>query len=103
MPILEIKILPLGTRKTSVSPHIARAVAALSKEKGVKYQLTPMGTILEAASVAKLFKCAHKMHAAAFAPGVKRVVTFLELDDRRDKQLTMAGKISSLKKRLRCT
>ena len=100
MPVLEIKILPLGTKTASVSASIARAVAVLRQMKGIKYQVTPMGTIIEAESVAKLFQVAQKMHKAALTGRVQRVVTFLELDDRRDKKVTAAGKMKSLAKHL---
>jgi uncharacterized protein YqgV (UPF0045/DUF77 family) len=40
----------------------------------------------------------HKMHDVPFDKGASRVVTFLKIDDRRDKSSTMAGKIESVMK-----
>ncbi len=35
-----------------------------------------------------------------FVPGVRRVVTSIRIDDRRDKLLTMQGKLASVRRRL---
>ena len=58
MPIMEISVVPLGTESASVSKYIAEAVKALKKQKGIKYQLTSMGTIIEASSVGELLNVA---------------------------------------------
>jgi uncharacterized protein (TIGR00106 family) len=100
MPIMEIKILPLGTKTPSVSDYIAQAVKVLKKSK-LKHQLTPMGTIVEGKTIKQLLNLAENMHRAVLRSGVARVVTFIELDDRNDKCLTMEGKVSSLRKKIR--
>ena len=41
------------------------------------------------------------MHSASFKKGIKRVVTTIIIDDRRDKEVTMKSKVASVKKRLR--
>lgn len=97
MPIMEIKILPLGTRSASVSEHVARAVKVV-KDKDIKHQLTSMGTIMEADSVEQLFDVAREMHKTALGH-VDRVVTFIELDERKDKALTMEGKLRSVQEK----
>ncbi len=99
MPIMEIKILPLGTETPSVSEHIVNAVKEL-EQKGVKYELTSMGTIMEADTIEQLFDMAGQMHKAAFRNNVQRIVTFIEVDDRKDKNLTMHDKLESAKARL---
>ncbi|OQX80084.1 MAG: hypothetical protein B6D56_05800 [Candidatus Omnitrophica bacterium 4484_70.1] len=100
MPVLEISILPLGTKTASVSSYVAGCVKILEKEKGIKYQITPMETIIEARSLRKLFRVAEKMHKEVLSK-VDRVVTTIKIDDRKDKKLTMTGKISSVKKKLK--
>ncbi len=101
MPLMEIKIVPVGSRTPSVSPQIAKAVSVLKRQAGIKYRVTPMGTIVEAQSLEMLFSIARRMHAAVLASGAKRVVTFIEVDDRKDKPLSMAGKLRSLKRELK--
>lgn len=101
MPIMEISVVPLGTGTASVSKYVVEAVKALKKQKGIKYQLTSMGTIIEADSVRKLLGIAGEMHRAVLGDKITRVVTTIKIDDRKDKQLTAKGKIKSVQKRLR--
>jgi len=98
MVIMEINIIPLGTETPSVSKYIAQAVKVL-KEKGTKYELTSMGTIVEG-ELDDLLKLAKKMHLATFTQGIKRVVTTIKIDDRRDKPSTVKEKIQRVKEKL---
>ncbi|MDD5069879.1 MAG: MTH1187 family thiamine-binding protein [Candidatus Omnitrophica bacterium] len=59
---MEISIVPLGTETASVSGYVAQAVKILKEQKGIKYEITSMGTIIEADSVVKLLDIAGKMH-----------------------------------------
>ena len=101
MPLMEISIVPLGTKTTSVSKYVARAIEILKKGKGIKYKLTSMGTIIEADSVERLLGIASKMHSRVLNSGIKRIVTTIKIDDRKDKRLTMVKKIKSVQKKLR--
>ncbi len=101
MPIIEISIVPLGTKTVSVSKYVAGSIEVLKREKGVKYKLTSMGTIIEANSVERLLGIASKMHNKVLNSRIKRVVTTIKIDDRKDKKLTMAKKVKSVQKKLR--
>ena len=72
---------------------------ALQQEKDTKYELTSMGTIMEG-DLKKLLSLVMKMHETAFDGEIMRVVTTIRIDDRRDRSLTMSGKIKSLMKQL---
>ena len=98
MPIMEIKIIPLGTQSSSVSKHVANAVKVL-EDKNIRHQLTPMGTIIEADSVEQLLDVAGQMHKTVLHH-LDRVVTFIELDERKDKKLTMEDKLKSVRQKL---
>lgn len=98
MALVEVSVVPLGTGDTSLSPHVARAVKVL-REAGAKYQLTAMGTIVEG-DFAELMQLVIKMHQAVLAGGVKRVLTTVKIDDRRDKAATMTSKVEAVKKAL---
>jgi uncharacterized protein (TIGR00106 family) len=87
----------MGTKTPSVSKYVARAVKVLQQEKDVKYEITAMGTIVEA-DLDKILEIVRKMHEETFGEGVARVVTTITIDDRRDKDLSMSGKVDSLKK-----
>ena len=99
MAIAEVSIIPLGTGSPSVSKHVARAISVLQQEKGIKYELTSMGTIIEG-DLDSILQAIKKMHQATFDEGVVRVVTTIKIDDRRDKELTTQGKIESVLKKL---
>lgn len=100
MPIMEISIVPIGTKTTSVSKYVAKVIRILKKDENIKYTLTSMGTIIEADTIEKLLNIAGKMHNEVFNKKIKRVVTTIKIDDRKDKQNTINGKIKSVKKKL---
>ncbi len=100
MPIMEISIVPLGTKTPSISKYVAEAVKVLKKQKKIKYELTSMGTIIEANSVGQLLGIANKMHRVVLRDKIKRVVTAIKIDDRKDKKLTAEGKIKAVRKKL---
>jgi uncharacterized protein (TIGR00106 family) len=99
MAIAEINIIPLGTSTPSVSRYIADAVEIL-KECGLKYELTSMGTIVEG-DLDEILSLAKKIHETPFFKGVKRVVTTIRIDDRRDRKATSSDKIKSVIGKLR--
>jgi uncharacterized protein (TIGR00106 family) len=99
MAIAEISIVPLGTKTPSVSQYVARAIKVLEKEKDIKYEITPMGTIVEG-DLDRILAVVRKMHEGVFGEGVARVSTTVKIDDRRDKAQGMKDKVDSLKKKL---
>ena len=99
MAVAEISVVPIGTGSPSVSAEVARAVQILRDQSKVKYQLSPMGTVLEG-DLDSIMQLAMQMHQAVFESGAARVITTIKIDDRRDKPLSMGGKVESLKKAL---
>lgn len=99
MSVVEVTIVPLGTGSSSVSRYVAECHKVLAQEDGVKYQLTPMSTVIEG-DLDRIFAIIRKMHEVPFAAGAVRVSTSIKIDDRRDKELTMAGKIQSVREKL---
>jgi len=95
MAIAQISIIPLGTKTPSVSKYVARAVKVLQQESDIKYQTTSMGTTMEG-KLDKILAVAEKMHEGTFGREVTRVITIIEIDDRRDKASSMEGKMNSL-------
>ena len=98
MAIVMINVIPLGTGDSSVSQYVARAVKVLQQEK-ISYEATPMGTALEG-ELDDILPICRKMHEAVFGEDIGRVVTILSIDDRRDKQSTMRGKMQGLEREL---
>ncbi len=99
MAMIDISVVPVGTKSPSVSQYVAGAVRILKNEPGIKYELTAMNTIIEG-DLEKLMALAQRMHRSAFDAGAVRVVTTIRIDERHDKPLTMNGKIASVKKKL---
>lgn len=96
----ELTIIPIGTTNTSLSSYVAVAITALD-ETGIKYQLSGMGTLLEAETPDELFDAIKIAHEAVLSAGVDRVVTSVKIDDRRDREKTMDDKVRSVEEKLR--
>jgi uncharacterized protein (TIGR00106 family) len=99
MAILEISVVPIGTKDTSLSSYVADCIRILKKEK-VRYELTSMGTNIEG-DLKDLIKIALKMHQVPFGKGARRVLTTLKIDDRRDKKGTLSGKKRAVQSKLK--
>lgn len=100
MAIMEISVVPVGTGKPSVSEYVVDAIKVL-EERGIKYQVGPMGTVAEA-GIEDLLEAAKAMHNSIFFHDeVKRVVTTIRIDDRRDVENTIERKVKSLKEKVR--
>jgi len=99
MAVAEITVVPSGVGP-SVSEYVARAQCVLARHTDVKCMLTPMSTILEG-ELDAIFAAIRDVHENTFDDRVARVLTLVKIDDRRDKELTMRGKIESVEAKLR--
>jgi len=97
MAVVEVSIIPVGTGTPSVSRYVVDVLKVL-KESNLKHELTAMGTIIEG-DLDEVLKWVRKMHEVPFNEGAKRVVTAIEIDDRRDKELTIKGKIKAVERK----
>lgn len=100
MVIAEISIVPIGTGTPSVSQYVAKAIQVLGKESNIKYKLTGMGTILEGTWTSVL-EAVRKMHDSVFDDQIRRVVTTIRIDDRRDRESSVERKMQSVAKKLK--
>ena len=98
MAIAEVSVVPIGTAKTSVSEYVVEAVSVL-KESGLKYKLTPMGTIVEG-HIKDVLDVISKMHETPFNKKAERVYTTIKIDDRRDIKAEMDNKARSVMEKL---
>ncbi len=99
MAIVDVTVIPIGTETPSVSLYVADLQKILQKhedEGNIRYQLTPMNTIIEG-ELSTLLGVIQEIHEAPFQKGIKRVATNIRIDDRRDKKGTMEGKLASVK------
>jgi len=95
MAIVEVTIVPLGTSSPSISSYVAACHKVLAGADGIEYQLTPMSTIIEGN-----FEIIKQLHEVPFSAGALRVSTTIRIDDRRDKPITMEGKLQSVMDKL---
>ena len=98
MPIAEITVVPSGVGP-SVSDYVVRAIKVIEKHEDVRFQLTPMGTVIEG-ELDSILDVIRDVHNCAFDDRVRRVLTLVKIDERRDKALTMEGKLSSVRSKL---
>jgi uncharacterized protein (TIGR00106 family) len=98
MAVVEISVTPIGVG-TSVSEYVTGCLRIV-RESGIKYQLTPMGTILEG-DIRDILELVGRMHESPFNAGAVRVSTLIKIDDRRDRpEHSMAGKVDAVQRRL---
>lgn len=96
----EISIYPVGTDTTSISFYIAKAVEVIKEFNDIRYEITPMGTILESDDIKKIFAASSAAIEAVHRLGVKRVEALLKIDSRTDKTQSMRQKVQSVDKHL---
>lgn len=94
MAIVDISIVPIGTKSPSVSEYVRKSIK-LIKKSGLKYQVSSMGTAIEG-NLSDIFELILQIHKAQVKMGAKRLLTTIKIDDRRDKKQTMDDKIKAV-------
>jgi uncharacterized protein (TIGR00106 family) len=94
-------IVPVGTESTSIGSYVATTIKAIDKVNGLSYEITPMGTIMEADNLEPILEAVKVAHEAFTAKGVLRIESTLIIDDRKDKFRTMKDKVHSVKKHMK--
>jgi uncharacterized protein (TIGR00106 family) len=82
---MEIAVYPLGTDNSSITKEVSEIFGILDNCE-LTYQITTMGTIIEG-SVDELFDIARKIHDNIFSDTVKRVITTIKIDEKRQTML----------------
>ncbi|HUK80474.1 MAG TPA: MTH1187 family thiamine-binding protein [Nitrososphaerales archaeon] len=93
--IAEFSIHPIG-EGTSVSSYVRAALSELEKARGLRLQVTPMATVIEAEKLSDILRAVGAAHESLFHMGAKRVDFILRVDDRRDKKRRMEDKVSEV-------
>ena len=97
----DFAILPVGCETTECKDYVTAAVQVI-KDSGLNYQLTGMGTQIEAENLEELYSAIAKAQEAVFEVGVGRVYTVIKVDDRRDlENRTLDAKVDMVEKMLR--
>ncbi|MFE3845379.1 MTH1187 family thiamine-binding protein [Thermoplasmatota archaeon] len=94
MIISQLSIAPVG-KGVSISRYIKEIVKILTNN-GIKFKINPMSTIIETKDLKSLFRIIENLNEHLFKLGVKRVITDLKIDFRKDKDATMESKLKSI-------
>ncbi len=76
--------------------YVRTAVESISKIRGLKYQVTPMATVLESPDLNRILKAVEVSHSALRRMGCQRISSILRLDERLDKPRTMSDKVKTV-------
>jgi uncharacterized protein (TIGR00106 family) len=95
----DLTVIALGRAEASASAYIAEIQRRLAAQDRVRYELHAMGTSLEG-SAADILAVAGELHAVPFEMGIPRVYSILKLDERRDRDQSLADKVESVRRRL---
>lgn len=96
--VAELVVVPYTGGPGGLSRFVAMVHEKL-KTFDLDIMLTPMGTILEG-DIDEVFAASRAVHEIPFTQGALRVGTTLKIDDRRDKTLTMHGKVKAVEDKI---
>ena len=91
--LVEFTVVPIGTGSTSVSKFVKKAHEII-KEKGFKYEISSMGTIIEG-EIEDILNMILEINKEIENMNAKRILTSIKIDYRIDKKSTIAGKKKS--------
>lgn len=99
MATADITVLPIGREGASVGDVLVEVRRRLEGQDRVRFQMHAMGTSLEG-SVEDIFALAAELHEVPFSSGIPRVYTILKVDQRSDREQSLADKLDSVERRL---
>lgn len=99
MATAELSVIGLGRSDPSAGAYIAEIQRRLAAQDRVRFELHAMGTNLEG-STEDILAVVAELHRVPFDLGLPRAYTVLKLDERRDKEQTLADKVGSVRDRL---
>jgi uncharacterized protein YqgV (UPF0045/DUF77 family) len=92
--IARLEVTPLAD--DSVTEERVQALEALD-QKGLTYEMTPTGTVIEADSADEAFEAAKSAHQAIEGD---RVITEVEVDDQRERSQDIGDRIAAVEEEL---
>lgn len=96
--IVEISVVPIGVGE-SLSKFVAEVIKII-EDSGYKYQLTPMGTIVEIENFEELGRLLDRINEDLVIKGVPRIYTVIKADH-RVKATSMEHKVESVMEKLK--
>ena len=97
MILAQLSVYPVG-EGVSLGRYVKKGIKII-EESGCTYQVGGMSTAIEVPDLQDLFDLVAKIRQAQLDEGAQRVLIELKVDDRRDKDATLTGKIDSVTSR----
>ena len=94
MILAQLSVYPIG-EGVSLGRFVRKGVKII-EDSGYTYQVGGMSTSIEVPDLAELFELITKIRQAQLEVGAERIIIELKVDDRRDKDATLQGKINSV-------
>ncbi len=94
MLLAQLSVYPVGSG-VSLGAYVRKGVKII-EDSGYTYQIGGMSTSIEVPDLKELFELIEKIRQAQIDAGAERVIIELKVDDRRDKNATLQGKIDSV-------
>lgn len=94
MLLAQLSVYPIGAG-VSLGRHVKKGVKII-KDSGYTYQVGGMSTSVEVPDLQELFELVENIRQAQLDEGAERIIIELKIDDRRDKDATLQGKIESV-------
>lgn len=94
MILAQLSIYPVGDG-VSLGRFVKKGVKII-EESGYTYQVGGLSTAVEVPEMQDLFDLVSKIRQAQLDEGARRLIIEIKVDDRRDKDATLAGKIDSV-------
>ena len=95
MIVAELSMIPMGTG-TSASSYV-KAIHQVLRESGLEFVPSPMCTVVEAGSMAEIFKAVERADEVLAGMGVERIITSVKIDHRLDKEISIETKMGAIK------
>ena len=94
MILAQLSIYPIG-EGTSLGRFVRKGIQVI-KDSGYTHSVGGLSTAIEVPDMDCLFALIKKVRQAHLDEGAKRIVVDLKIDDRGDKDATLASKIKSV-------
>jgi uncharacterized protein (TIGR00106 family) len=92
--ISQLSISPVG-EGMHLHTFVKEVIKVIIKHE-INYEINDMSTILETHNIDQLFNIIKESHESLFKIGIKRVITELKIDDRRDINVFIGNKKSEV-------
>ena len=90
MIICQLSIAPVG-KDVHLHSYVEKVIRIIKKYQ-INYEVNDMATILEIKDLDTLFNIVREVHAVLFHEDIKRIITEIKIDDRKDKDVRLENK-----------